>query len=471
MLFTFPFSSFAAWQTSDLGTVQGLRGIARTGEILIAAGNNGNILRSTDGGTTWVVADKNAAIYWQDVDVNGGTLRVVGEGGAMRESMDNGATWSNVSLGVGDNLYDLATYGNYGFAVGSGGRILSLHPHAKLWQTVTSPTTLSLQRVHILSEATAWIVGYEGVLLQTTDYGVNWVNKGKVADANLYGVWFASAQVGYVVGAGGTLRKTTDAGVSWTDVKVSGLTSQTLFDIRGSGNTIVAVGDKVVVRSTDGGATWTADDFSTERYTFKNGWIDASGTIWAVGTMDDLKSVVLSLVVASQPTASEALPSVPTVIPSEPEAREGSLIKLSCPSHTTADDPCKAVYLYGSDGKRHAFPNEKVFFTWYDHFDAVVNVSAEFLSALPLGKNVTYHPGTKMVKFASVPTVYAVEKGGVLRAIASEAVAAALYGSNWNKKVDDISDAFFGNYTFGAIIGVAADYHVADAKASVTAPF
>jgi hypothetical protein len=58
--------------------------------------------------------------------------------------------------------------------------------------------------------------------------------------------------------------------------------------------------------------------------------------------------------------------------------------------------------------------------------------------------------------------VYVVEAGGVLRWVRSPEIAAALYGTTWNKKVHDISDAFFGSYTIGedvtsagAVAGVA----------------
>jgi len=86
---------------------------------------------------------------------------------------------------------------------------------------------------------------------------------------------------------------------------------------------------------------------------------------------------------------------------------------------------------------------------------------------MTLGKNVTYHPGERMVKFLSWITVYVVSAGGELRAIPSEEVATDLYGSNWNTQIDDISDAFFSNYTFGAALETASDYNVTDERASV----
>lgn len=80
------------------------------------------------------------------------------------------------------------------------------------------------------------------------------------------------------------------------------------------------------------------------------------------------------------------------------------------------------------------------------------------MSLLPLGVNVTYRPGVKLVKFQTMNTVYAVTRGGVLRALGSEATAVAVYGTNWSRQIDDIGDAFFANYTFGTDITQANQY-------------
>jgi hypothetical protein len=80
------------------------------------------------------------------------------------------------------------------------------------------------------------------------------------------------------------------------------------------------------------------------------------------------------------------------------------------------------------------------------------------MAAIPLGRNVTYRPGVKMVKFATAPTTYAVALGGVLRPIKDEAAASVLYGADWNTKIDDVSDAFFPDYRFGAPVTSGNDY-------------
>jgi hypothetical protein len=117
-----------------------------------------------------------------------------------------------------------------------------------------------------------------------------------------------------------------------------------------------------------------------------------------------------------------------------------------------------AVYYIDADGRRHAFPNANVYFTWHQNFSDIQVVNPTQLAAIPLGKNVTYKPGVKMIKFLTDPKVYAVDGGGVLRWIVSEEVVKALYGKDWSKMIDDVSDAFYTNYTFGLHITSSADF-------------
>ncbi len=112
-------------------------------------------------------------------------------------------------------------------------------------------------------------------------------------------------------------------------------------------------------------------------------------------------------------------------------------------------DMSAVYYLYDDAGtlKRETFPNSGTYFTWFKDFSSVVTITADELGNIPLGKNATYRPGSRLIKITTDPKVYAVEKGGILRWIDSEATAKALYGNNWASLIDDMPDAFFaGNY-------------------------
>jgi photosystem II stability/assembly factor-like uncharacterized protein len=134
----------------------------------------------------------------------------------------------------------------------------------------------------------------------------------------------------------------------------------------------------------------------------------------------------------------------------------GSLIRGSQP----------AVYYVTNEGKRLAFPNSATYFTWYKDFSGVKFVSDKTLASFPLAGNVTYRPGTRLLKLSSATTVYSVDHGGVLRAIMNQNAARFEYGSNWSKLVDDLSDAFYTNYSLGEPIYAELDYLPANALAS-----
>ncbi len=124
-----------------------------------------------------------------------------------------------------------------------------------------------------------------------------------------------------------------------------------------------------------------------------------------------------------------------------------------------------AVYYYGADGFRYVFPNDKTYFTWYANFDTVKMLSDADLGTIQIGGNVTYKPGSRMVKINSDPKTYAVDENGSLRWVTSEAVAIAMFGSSWNTMIDDVPDAFFGNYRSGSDIEATDDFVPADAAA------
>lgn len=118
----------------------------------------------------------------------------------------------------------------------------------------------------------------------------------------------------------------------------------------------------------------------------------------------------------------------------------GHLIKGT--SYTT-------VYYLGPDGKRYVFPNDKTYLSWFDTFSYVKQIADDELIKTPLGGNVTYKPGSRLIKIETAPNVYVVTRGGGIRWLKTEEVAEQLYGKDWAKRVDDMPDAFFTNYREG----------------------
>lgn len=122
-----------------------------------------------------------------------------------------------------------------------------------------------------------------------------------------------------------------------------------------------------------------------------------------------------------------------------------------------------AVYYFANDGKRYVFPNASTYFTWYDDFSGVISITDDQLASIPIGGNVTYKPGIKMVKITTDPKVYTVAANGTLHWIETEELAIAFYGENWTSLIEDVPDAFFTNYQIGEPISLLSDYSPLDA--------
>ena len=159
----------------------------------------------------------------------------------------------------------------------------------------------------------------------------------------------------------------------------------------------------------------------------------------------------ISFISTAAMVASMALPMVTHATVTN-SFNAGSLIKGSRP----------AVYYFAENGKRYVFPNEKTYFSWYKNFNGVIEIPDNVLSTIPIGGNVTYRPGVKMVKITTDPKVYAVDRGGILRWVATEQLAKTLYNINWANQIDDIPDAFFINYRIGTAINTAEEFTPVD---------
>lgn len=475
MLFIlFPTTIFAAdWTLEDEGTIQSIRAFSSTADTYVAAGNSGHRIYSEDGGQTWITPEKTSSTWWYDMANTDEKMYVIGASGVVMYSEDNGITWDQISIGTTYTLSGIELDGQYGYIVGEFGT--GYYFANNQWITTTTNTTRNINAVQNMGDGTGWAVTDEGWLYYITGGGIAWTGIGQVASTHLNDVYFSNASEGWLTGNDGVIKYTDDGGSSWVTVSVDGLLTQDLHAIEVLDDEMVIVGDEIILYSDDSGETWEVTEFS-DRSNFYTAHVDQQGEFWIAGSRDDSTSLIYRLEreeeeIIEEETEEETTEETveeETEETEETEAQTSTLIKIVCEEEAAANDPCKAVYYYGDDGKRHAFPNERVFFTWYEDFDDVQEVSAEFMASIQLGANVTYRPGVKMVKFQSVNTVYAVSAPAQLRPIASESVAEELYGSEWNTHIDDIPDVFIGNYSFGEEIESAQDYDSDEQESNVS---
>jgi len=120
-----------------------------------------------------------------------------------------------------------------------------------------------------------------------------------------------------------------------------------------------------------------------------------------------------------------------------------------------------SLYYIGADFKRYQIPNAVTYKSWYptNSYGNVVTIPKDQMQKIALAGNVRIRPGSRPIKITSNPKVYTISKGGVLHAVASEALMVQAYGPKWALKVADVPDVFFINYSIGApFTSIDSDY-------------
>ncbi|HZD40870.1 MAG TPA: YCF48-related protein [Terriglobales bacterium] len=116
-----------------------------------------------------------------------------------------------------DNFYDVAVRGDFAWIAGYYGTILASTDRGLTWQLERSETTEALFRVNFVNQKEGWITGSYGTILHTDNSGKSWRRQKSPVEENLFGLDFVNNRVGWVVGSRGTILFTLDGGVTWAN--------------------------------------------------------------------------------------------------------------------------------------------------------------------------------------------------------------------------------------------------------------
>ena len=155
------------------------------------------------------------------------------------------------------------------------------------WYHQNSGTYISLKGVYFFDNYNGWISGDSGIILNTTDGGLNWFPQSSGTNQNLYGVYFVDSINGWIVGEGGTILKTANGGTDWIN-QISG-TNYALADLYfydkhtgwasgGSYQDYISV----ILKTIDGGINWIPQVNVSGPYLYDLFFLDST-TGWAVG--------------------------------------------------------------------------------------------------------------------------------------------------------------------------------------------
>ncbi len=211
-------------QTPPTGFTQNLNGIVfnSTGPRIVAVGDAGSVVTSTDG-VTWSASavSTTETPKLNSIALGGSTYVAVGDGGAIYSSGD-GASWT-VRTAAGATTLNAVAYVSGQFVTVGAGGFIATSPDGATWTPQSSTTTQSLRAVAFgaskfvsagvitTADGAYVIVGDAGTILTSSD-SITWEESvppslPPTVTQNLYDVYFGSRFI--AVGAGGVVVTST----------------------------------------------------------------------------------------------------------------------------------------------------------------------------------------------------------------------------------------------------------------------
>lgn len=238
-----------------------INGLAHAGERLVAVGQRGHVLLSDDQGKSWRQATVPASSDLVAVSFNTPSQGwAVGHDGLVLRTQDGGASWVRALDGrqLGALLVDY--YRKSADALGDGKRAAALLQEAERFaaQGAENP----FLDIAFESPSTGYLVGAFGLILRTTDGGASWQPLLHASDnpkaLHLYAVRQVGGEV-YVAGEQGLLLKLDRASGQFRALELP--YKGTLFGITGTPRALLVHGLRgTLLRSTDAGRSWHTVD-------------------------------------------------------------------------------------------------------------------------------------------------------------------------------------------------------------------
>jgi photosystem II stability/assembly factor-like uncharacterized protein len=273
-----------------------------------AVATSGTIIKSTDGGASWIKltppASTQSLLDIHIIDLVGDQVAVVGNGGTFWRTGDGGATWSVESLGTADQLQSVHFVNPQLGFVGAAGRVYRTADGGQSWLAV--PTASHPWLFNPSARNIAFWDTARGVLVTggsepqfTADGGLTWTNAAAPDWRVMSNLFLLPGGLGYAVGNSGAVMKTNDYGASWTPA--SGSEGQPPFLASWDFRAISTVGAStafffgtsgIAARTNDGGQTFqtlvvdpvdTSEVYASSFVDASEGWVAGQLTSWATG--------------------------------------------------------------------------------------------------------------------------------------------------------------------------------------------
>ncbi|MFI5252055.1 MAG: YCF48-related protein [Bacteroidota bacterium] len=283
------------WQSiNPLPQGQPLNGLWNVGaDTIVAVGNYGTIIRTSNAGVTWNVqqmvnadTDNFNAVQFTSPLIG----YVAGDDGVVLKTTDGGFTWVDQGFPLSISLYALYfSSSSNGWVTGMNGTIYKTTNGGTSWTAQNSLTNETIFSIQFVGTQTGFAFGTKGIFLKSTDGGSSWYPTTLDSTKSIYSAYFVSQKVGWAVGLAGYILKTTDGGQTWGNQLSPILTSFFSVQFRDSLNGLIGGSLGSILQTSDGGVTWNSvlPDLYDDMFAIR---IISPSVGWAVGDVGRILS-------------------------------------------------------------------------------------------------------------------------------------------------------------------------------------
>ncbi|OQA00089.1 MAG: Ycf48-like protein precursor [Bacteroidetes bacterium ADurb.Bin408] len=179
-------------------------------------GQGGIILKTTDGGNTWLNVESGTKETLFSVSfVDKKTGYACGMKGTVIKTEDSGLTWKKLTLPVSNYLRVICAVDKPRiYAFGEKGTGVLSNDNGKTWEIINKFTNSDITSVQFINNKTAYLGTYT-ISYKTVDGGKSWV---KFSHPGMYKIFFLDTINGYAIETWSKIFKTTDGGKIWDTV-------------------------------------------------------------------------------------------------------------------------------------------------------------------------------------------------------------------------------------------------------------
>ena len=253
------------WKRQQSGIEKHLLAIAFANDSQgVAAGAEGTLIVTSDGGSTWQLAQQKPVetkellqparcLCSSAFKLLGCRVLRTNLPQQRRRQILVGAAGNSTSQLYGITFID----DKRGWVAGADGTVLSTSDSGANWNAEVSNSAQLFNAISFISETHGWVAGESGVIL-AADAGKTWTPQTSGPIEMLNSVHFVDEQNGWAVGAVALILRTKDGGKTWERQKAETTTNLRgvhFLDLRQGW----IVGERgTILNTSDGGTTWVA---------------------------------------------------------------------------------------------------------------------------------------------------------------------------------------------------------------------